>query len=102
MIVTGIGFFFIFFTIFTAASKIRMPTAILMPRNALAIQAISRKRSRYEEIRKMMQNDGSTMPTVAARAPASPFCLYPTYVAQLIAIGPGVDSANTVIFIISS
>ena len=54
------------------------------------------------EIRNMIQKEGSTMPAVAATAPINPFCLYPTYVAQLIAIGPGVDSAITVIFIISS
>ena len=42
------------------------------------------------------------MPTVAAMEPGMPPCLWPTKVAQLMAMGPGVDSAMTVIFIISS
>ena len=42
------------------------------------------------------------MPTVAANAPKNPACSYPIKVAQLMAMGPGVDSAITVIFIISS
>ena len=39
----GIGFFCIFCSILMAASRIRMPTAILMPWKACAIQVISRK-----------------------------------------------------------
>ena len=50
----------------------------------------------------MMQKEGTVMPTVAAAAPVRPPCLKPTKVAQLIAIGPGVDSAITARFIISS
>ena len=50
----------------------------------------------------MMQKEGKTIPSVAVTAPPIPFCRYPTKVAQLMAIGPGVDSAITVIFIISS
>ena len=50
----------------------------------------------------MMMNDGSTTPSVAMTAPMNPFCLYPTKVAQLIATGPGVDSAMTVTFTRSS
>ena len=50
----------------------------------------------------MIINDGKTIPNVEKIEPTNPACLYPTYVAQLIAIGPGVDSAITVIFIISS
>ena len=50
----------------------------------------------------MMTNDGVIMPSVAASAPMKPAFLYPVNVAQLMAIGPGVDSAITVMFIISS
>ena len=35
------------------------------------------------------------MPSVAANAPTKPAFLYPVNVAQLMAIGPGVDSAMT-------
>ena len=42
------------------------------------------------------------MAKVAATAPGNPACRYPTKVAQLMAIGPGVDSAITVTSIISS
>ena len=69
------GFFCIFRIILIAASRIRMPTAIRIPRKAWAIHVISRKLSRNMEIRKMMQKDGRIIPTVAAIAPASPFCL---------------------------
>ena len=102
MIAFGSGFFGIFLIIFRAASRIRMPTAILMPRKAWAIQVMARKSSRKREMAKTMQKLGSTMPNVAASAPAKPFCRKPTKVAQLMAIGPGVDSAMTVISIISS
>ena len=49
-----------------------------------------------------MRNEGRITPRVAATAPQKPFFFKPTYVAQLIAMGPGVDSAITVISIISS
>ena len=96
------GSFGIFRNMRIATSVIRMPTATRIPLKALATQAISRNRSRNREIRKMMTKDGSTTPSVAAIAPGSPFCLYPTKVAQLIAMGPGVDSAITVTFARSS
>ena len=54
------------------------------------------------EITKIMTKEGKTMPKVATSEPRNPACLNPTKVAQLIAIGPGVDSAITVTFIISS
>ena len=54
------------------------------------------------EISRIMTNDGSMTPIVAATAPEIPFFFIPTYVAQLIAMGPGVDSAITVISVISS
>ena len=75
MIVSGIGLFCIFLIILIAASRIRIPTAILTPMKAWAIQAISRKLSRNMEIRKMMLKDGRTIPIVAAIAPIRPFCL---------------------------
>lgn len=50
----------------------------------------------------MMQKDGKVTPRVAITAPGRPFCRKPTKVEQLMATGPGVDSAITVIFIISS
>ena len=56
---------------------------------------LERKLSRNLEIKKMIQNEGSIIPAVAVSAPINPLCLYPTNVAQLIAIGPGVDSAIT-------
>ena len=49
-----------------------------------------------------MTKDGKTIPNVAANAPIKPAFLYPVKVAQLMAMGPGVDSAMTVTFIISS
>ena len=42
------------------------------------------------------------IPSVATTAPIKPDFLYPVKVAQLIAMGPGADSAITVISIISS
>ena len=75
MMISGIGFFCIFLIILIAASRINMPTAILIPLKAWAIHVIYRKLSRNMEIRNMMQNEGSTMPIVAAMAPANPFCL---------------------------
>ena len=75
MIVLGSGFFCIFRIILIPASRIRMPTATLIPIKACAIQVISRKLSRNIEIRKMMQNEGSTIPIVATAAPDKPFFL---------------------------
>ena len=49
-----------------------------------------------------MIQDGRTQPRVATAAPPTPATFIPTKVEALIAIGPGVDSAITVQFIISS
>ena len=79
-----------------------MPTAIFIPINAFAMMPISRKLSKNIEMTYMITNEGRVMPTVANKAPSRPFCLKPTKVAAFTAIGPGVDSAMTVMFIISS
>ena len=71
---SGKIFFCIFFIMVAAASNIKRPTAILMPLNAFAIIAISRKLSRHMEIAKMIANDGRTMPKVAANEPRNPAC----------------------------
>ena len=41
----------------------------------------------------MMTKDGMQIPRVAIVEPITPAFLYPIYVAALIAMGPGVDSA---------
>jgi hypothetical protein len=41
----------------------------------------------------MIIKDGSTTPIVEKVDPSTPLTLYPIYVAELMAIGPGVDSA---------
>ena len=56
----------------------------------------------FKKIRNIIMNEGSTMPRVANIDPKNFRFLYPIYVARFIAIGPGVDSAMTVISIISS
>ena len=85
-----------------AALRIRTPTAILMPRNALETTGMLRKSFKNRERAKMITKEGSTIPKVAAVAPKSPACLKPTKVAQLMAMGPGVDSAMAVTVTISS
>ena len=50
----------------------------------------------------MITNEGITMPRVEKNAPQNPHTLYPTKVAEFIAIGPGVDSAIARISRISS
>ena len=92
----------VFLSIVMPAFKIKIPTAIFIPRKALAMTVISRKLSKNMEIAKITAKEGKTTPKVAARAPANPACCHPTKVAQLMAMGPGVDSAITVTFIISS
>ena len=42
------------------------------------------------------------MPTVPNKAPSTPATRYPTKVAELMAMGPGVDSAMAIISRISS
>ena len=44
----------------------------------------------------MIVKDGTTIPKVPKNAPQNPATRYPTNVEELIAIGPGVDSAITV------
>ena len=51
MIILGIFFFCIFFIIVKAASRIRRPTAILMPFNAFAMSVSYSKLSRNMEMR---------------------------------------------------
>lgn len=41
----------------------------------------------------MITKEGNTIPNVAISEPIKPACLKPTKVAQLMATGPGVDSA---------
>ena len=72
IILSGNLFFCIFRIMLIAASRIRIPTAIRIPRKACAIHVISRKLSRNMETRNMMQKDGRTIPAVAAAAPQSP------------------------------
>ena len=50
----------------------------------------------------MIRKDGSTTPAVAATAPFVPATFFPMNVAELIAIGPGVDSAMAITSRISS
>ena len=45
----------------------------------------------------MMTKDGMQTASVAKNDPTTPMILYPTNVAQLIATGPGVDSAIVMI-----
>ena len=52
--IIGIGFFFILISIFTAASTISIPTAILIPLNAFATHVISRNLSKNFDIKKIM------------------------------------------------
>lgn len=92
----------IFFNIVIPAFNISRPTPTLIPVNALATKGMLKKSSKIVEITRMIANDGSTTPSVEKTAPRTPAILYPTKVAQLIAIGPGVDSAITAISIISS
>ena len=80
-----------------AASKIKSPTAILIPWKAAASSFHVKKSYRNSEAARMTRKGGTKIPQVAARAPAIPACLYPVKVAQLMAMGPGVDSAITVI-----
>ena len=79
-----------------------MPTAILIPLNTLAIKVISIKLSKNMEIKKIITKEGTTIPNVATNAPITPAFLYPANVAQLIAIGPGVDSEIAIILVSSA
>ena len=71
-IIIGIGFFFILISIFTAASTISMPTAILIPRNAFAAHVISRNLSKNFDIKKIMMNAGYLLRKASVFSRSSP------------------------------
>ena len=73
-----------------------------MPKNAYLTGFKSEKSRSKTAISEMMINEGSTTPSVAHALPKTPPTRNPTKVAELMAMGPGVDSAMARISKISS
>lgn len=71
-------------------SKIKTHTQTRMPAKAWMINGFAAKLERNMAIAVIISMEGVMTPKVAARPPEKPFCLYPTKVATLTAIMPGV------------
>ena len=84
------------------ASIIRIIIAARIPSKANWIIDIDLNDTRKIDIMVIIINDGNITPKTAKNAPKNFPVLYPMKVAEFIAIGPGVDSATTIILFMSS
>ena len=81
-------------------TRARTPARIPIKAYFTALYSLNSLRTR--EISEIITKEGRTTPNVAQKAPKKPATLYPTKVAEFMAIGPGVLSAMAKISRISS